>query len=361
MFKRIKSNPGAAPGIEHDEIIQLPSETGLVTLTCIDYCPAEIAIREIDNLEDFLDRHRPDWSVVRWINITGLSNMRMIHALATKYNLHPLAVEDVLHLSQRPKVEPYGGEDSEIQARLFTVVHTLIVKGDSLHSEQVSIFLGHNTVLTFLEAPTDVWNSIYQRIKVKGSRLRNNDASFLFYSLLDANIDCCFPILEHFGDQAEELEEIILEHPQNNTINDIHQLKRNLLLMRRELWPMREVVSTLQRESHEFVSDITRVYLRDLYDHVIQIIDIIETYREMASDLTETYMSSVSNRMNEIMKVLTIIGTIFIPLTFLAGVYGMNFHYFPELDQAWAYPAFWGVCVILAGVMFAFFHRRKWM
>jgi magnesium transporter len=206
-----------------------------------------------------------------------------------------------------------------------------------------------------------VWDPIRQRIKVRGSRLRKNDASFLLYSLLDANIDCCFPILEHFGDRAEELEALLLEHSQDSTINDIHQLKRNLLLMRRELWPMREMVSTLQREPHECVSDMTRVYLRDLYDNVIQIIDIIETYREMASDFTETYMSSVSNRMNEIMKVLTIIGTIFIQLTFLAGVYGMNFRYFPELEKAWAYPAFWGVCVILAGIMFVLFRRRKWM
>jgi magnesium transporter len=361
MLKRIKSNPGAAPGIEHDEIILLPGETGQVTVTCIDYCPVEMAILDIDNLDDFLDRHRPDWSVVRWINVTGLSNMRIIHALATKYNLHPLAVEDLLHLSQRPKVEQYGDEDSEIQARLFIVVHTLQMKGESLHSEQVSIFLGHNTVLTFQEAPSEVWDPIRQRIKVRGSRLRNNDASFLVYSLLDANIDCCFPILELFGDRAEELEALLLEHSQDSTINEIHQLKRNLLSMRRELWPMREVVSTLQREPHECVSDMTRVYLRDLYDNVIQIIDFIEIYREMASDLTETYMSSVSNRMNEIMKVLTIIGTIFIPLTFLAGVYGMNFHYFPELEQAWAYPAFWGICAILAGIMFTLFRRRKWM
>lgn len=361
MLKLIKKNPGAAPGLEHDEIELLPSETGRVHLTCIDYCPGEIAIRDIDDLEDFLDHHRPAWSMVRWINVTGLSDMHIIHALATKYDLHPLAVEDVLHLSQRPKIEPYGGEDSEMQARLFIVTHALQMKDECLHSEQVSIFLGHKTILTFQETPGDVWDPVRQRLKVKGSRLRNNDASFLMYSLLDANIDRCFPIVEHFGDRAEELENLILEHSQRNAINEIHQLKRDLLLMRRNLWPMREVVSTLQREPHECVSDVTRVYLRDLYDHVIQIIDIIEIYREITSDLTETYMSSVSNRMNEIMKVLTMIGTIFIPLTFLAGVYGMNFRHFPELDQAWAYPAFWGVCLLLAGVMVVLFRRRNWM
>jgi len=216
-------------------------------------------------------------------------------------------------------------------------------------------------ILTFQETPSDVWDPIRQRLKTKGSRLRTNDASFLVYSLLDANIDRCFPILEHFGDRAEELEILILEQSQRNAINDVHQLKRDLLLMRRNFWPMREVVSTLQREPHECVSDTTRVYLRDLYDHVIQIIDIIEIYREITSDLTETHMSAVSNHMNEIMKVLTMIGTIFIPLTFLAGVYGMNFRHLPELDQVWAYPAFWAVCLIVAGVMVVWFRRRKWM
>lgn len=360
-LKRIQSNPGAAPGVEHDEIILLPSETGPVCITCIDYSPAEYAIQEVGDLEDFLARHRPDWSAVRWINVTGLSDMRMIYDLATKYNLHPLAVEDILRRSQRPKVEPYGGEDSEILARLFIVVHLLQVEGENLHNDQISIVMGHKTVLTFQEAHSEVWNPIHQRIKVRSSRLRNNDASFLMYSLLDAIVDCYFPILEHFGDRAEELEDILLEHPQDSTINDIHKLKRNLLMMHQELWPVREVVSCLQREPHECVSDATRVYLRDLYDNVIQIISIVETYREMASDLTETYISSVSNRMNEIMKVLTMIGTIFIPLTFLAGVYGMNFRHFPELDQRWAYPAFWSVCAILAIIMLILFRRRKWL
>jgi magnesium transporter len=361
MLKLSEKNPGAAPGLEHDEIELLPSEPGRVKLTCIDYSPAEIAIWDIDNLEDFLDHHRPDWSAVRWINVAGLSDMHLVHALATKYDLHPLAIEDVLHLSQRPKVEPYGGEEDEMQARLFIVAHSLQLKDECLQSEQVSIFLGHKTVLTFQEAPSDMWEPIRQRLKAKSSRLRHNDASFLVYSLLDANLDRCFPILEHFGDHAEELEILVLEHAQRNTINDIHQLKRDLLLMRRSIWPLREVIATLQREPHECVSDTTRVYLRDLYDHVIQIIDIIEIYREITSDLTDAYMSSVSNRMNEVMKVLTMIGTIFIPLTFLAGVYGMNFRYLPELDQAWAYPAFWGVSLISAGVMIVWFRRRKWM
>jgi magnesium transporter len=287
--------------------------------------------------------------------------MNAIHALATKYDLHPLAVEDVVHARQSPKVESYGGEESEFLARLFIVARMLNMEDEDLRHEQLSIFLGHKTVLTFQESHGESWDHIRQRIKAKGSRLRSNDASFLAYSLLDTVVDSCFPILEQYSDRAEELEALILENSKPNLLNQIHQLKRDLLLLRWVIWPMREVVQALQRDPHECMSDTTRVYLRDLYDHVIQIIEIIETYREMASDLTETYISSVSNRMNEIMKVLTLIGTIFIPLTFLAGVYGMNFRYFPELDLKWAYPAFWLICTVLTVSMLVFFRRRNWL
>jgi magnesium transporter len=361
QFNPIQSHPGSAPGIEHDEIVGLSGEKGQVSITCIDYSPGKVSVQEIDDLEDFVGHHRPEWSTVRWINVAGLTNMNAIHALATKYDLHPLAIEDLLQTTQRPKVESYGGDESELLARLFIVTRVLEIKAGRLTHHQVSIFVGHKTVLTFQETDGSEWNPIRQRIKAKGSRLRSNDASFLAYSLLDAVVDSCFPILEHYSNRAEELEDLILEHSRPNVISEIHQLKRDLLTLRWVIWPMREVVATLQRDPHECVSDTTRIYLRDLYDHVIQIIDIIETYRQIASDLTETYMSSVSNRMNEIMKVLTIIGTIFIPLTFLAGVYGMNFHYFPELDQVWAYPAFWVICFLVSVIMLLLFRRRNWL
>jgi magnesium transporter len=352
---------GAAPGIEHDEIGRLPRGAGAARITCIDYSADKVSIEEIDNLQDFVEHHRPEWSHVRWISVDGLSDKSAIQILAKKYDLHPLAVEDMLQKTQRPKAEPYGGEDSDYIARLFIVTHTLQFREGRLSNEQVSIFLGHNTVLTFQASHSAVWDTIRQRIKLKGSRLRKSDASFLAYSLLDAIVDSCFPILEAFSDRAEELEALILERSQPDLLSQIHQFKRDLLLLRWVVWPMREVVSSLQRDSHECVSDATRVYLRDLYDHVVQIIDLIETYREIAGDLIETYMSSVSNRMNEIMKVLTLIGTIFIPLTFLAGVYGMNFHFFPELDQPLAYPAFWAVCIGTAVTMLFIFRRRRWL
>ncbi len=356
-----KTAPGSAPGIEHDEIVGLSGNRGQVSITCIDYSRGNVTVQEVEDLQEFVKYHRPEWSVVRWINVAGLSDMNAIHALATKYDLHPLAVEDLLQTTQRPKVESYGGDESELLARLFIVARVLQIKDDRLTHHQVSIFVGHQTVLTFQEARGSEWDPIRQRIKAKGSRLRSNDASFLAYSLLDSMVDSCFPILEYYSNRAEELEDLILENFHPGAISQIHQLKRDLLTLRWVIWPMREVVSTLQRDPHECVSDTTRVYLRDLYDHVIQIIEIIETYRQIASDLTETYMSSASNRMNEIMKVLTLISTIFIPLTFLAGVYGMNFHYFPELDQIWAYPAFWAICLVLAIVMLLLFRRRDWL
>jgi magnesium transporter len=360
-FRHTQSVPGSAPGIEHHEITGIPGGTGKVYISCMDYSPGQVSINTIDNIEEFVNVHRPEWTNVRWISIEGLSDMHIIQTLATKYNLHPLALEDMLQQTQRPKVEAYGGEDSEFMSRLFIVAHSLQISDGHLHNEQVSIFLGHNTVMTFQENRSAELELLRQRIKVKGTRIRNSDASFLAYSLLDAIIDNCFPILETCSNRAEELETLILEHPRPDVITEIHQLKRDLLLLRWVVWPMREVVSYLQRESHECVSDVTRIYLRDLYDHVIQIIDLIETYREIASDLTETHISAVSNRMNEIMKVLTLIGTIFIPLTFLAGVYGMNFRYFPELNKVWAYPAFWLICIITAVIMLLFFRRRKWL
>jgi len=364
MQKYIKYSPytsGAAPGIEHDEIANLPARKGKVKITCIDYSPSDVSVHEIENIEDFVTVHRLEWTSVRWICIDGLSDLKVIHTLATKYDLHPLAIEDMLQESQRSKVEPYGGEDSEFMARLFIVTHALQIHEGRIHQEQISIFLGHKTVMTFQDSHSIVWDPIRQRINVKGSRLRISDASFLAYSLLDSIVDGCFPILENYSARAEELEARILKDSQPEMISEIHQLKRDLLLLRWVIWPMREVVSFLQREHHECISDNTRIYLRDLYDHVIQIIDLTETYREIASDLTETHISAGSNRMNEIMKVLTIIGTIFIPLTFLAGVYGMNFRHFPELDQPWAYPVFWIICIITVSIMLLLFRRNKWL
>ena len=356
---RRAKKPGSVAGIELEELSTLPSTTAPVGLSVIDYSADRVQVTKVEDVEAFVQGHRPEWATVRWINVDSVSNLAVIRGLAEKYNLHPLAIEDLLHTTHRPKVEPYE-EDGRYQSRLFIIVRMLDLFEGRLRSEQISIFLGHKTVLTFQETPGDVWDGVRQRLQAPHSRLRNGDASFLLHSLLDAIVDACFPILEHYGDRLEDVEGEVLERAAPGSLRDIHHLKRDMLLLRRALWPLRDVVSNLMREQHDCLSDQTRTYMRDIYDHTVQIIDIVETYREVATGLTETYMNAMSNRLNEVMKVLTMIGTIFIPLTFLAGVYGMNFRYLPELQWHWAYPAFWLVSLVTAGVMIAWFRKKRW-
>ena len=360
LRQRRAKQPGSVAGIELDELERMPSTPGPVGITAIDYGPDHVEVQQVTDVEAFVSEHRPEWATVRWINIDSLNDLRVIRALAEKYNLHPLAIEDVLHVTHRPKVEPYA-EEGRYQARLFIIVKMLELAEGHLRSEQISIFLGHKTLLTFQESPGDVWDGVRQRLQTPRSRLRNSDASFLMHSLLDAIVDSCFPLLEHYGDRLEDVEGEVLERPTPESIKNIHELKRELLLLRRAVWPMREVISALQREQHDCLSEQTRTYMRDVYDHAVQIIDIVETYREVAMGLTETYMTAMGNRLNEVMKVLTIIGTIFIPLTFLAGVYGMNFQYFPEIHWRWGYPVFWAVSLVTAGLMIAWFRKRRWL
>lgn len=364
-----RSEPGTAAGIEvHDldKMLQTaPKNAQQVQVTCIDYSPEQAVFQKVDDLEDFIIQHRPEWASVRWINVDGLTDLDVIKAFAEKYDLHPLAIEDVLHIPQRPKVETYPAH-GEVHGRIFLITRMLQFEDDGtthghLNGEQISFFLGRKTLITFQETPGDIWDPIRNRIKTKGSRLRENDASFLMYSLLDAIVDHCFPILEHYSDRLEELEDAVLVKPDKTVIQQIHAVKRELLLLRRAVWPMREVVNAMMREQHECLSDNTRTYLRDVYDHTVQIIDMVETYREFAASMTETYMSSLSNKMNEVMKVLTIITTIFVPLTFLAGVYGMNFKHFPELEMPHAYPLFWTICISVAVGMIVWFKRRNWL
>jgi magnesium transporter len=357
-FRRAK--PGSAPGIEPHELAALPSTPGAARISCIDYSPAEVRFEEVKDLPQFIIRHRPAWSTVRWINVDGLSDLDAIGAFAEKYGLHPLAIEDVLHVPQRPKVEAYENE-GPYQARLFIVARMMELVDGHIHSEQISIFVGHNTVLTFQETAGDVWDPVRARLRATGSQLRKADAGFLAYTLIDAMVDHVFPILEQFGDRLENLEDEVLQNPGSTTIQEIHGIKRELLLVRRAMWPMREVLQRLHREPHECLSEITRTYVRDVYEHAVQVIDIVETYRELAVGLTETHMTAMSNRMNEIVKVLTIIGTIFIPLTFLAGVYGMNFRHLPELDWQWGYAIFWMVSAAIAGGMILWFRGRGWI
>ncbi len=357
--RREGKGPGATPGIEPHELARMAS-TGRALVTCIDYGPEFFRREVIVDLDEFLARHRPAESAVRWINVDGLGDLRVIEALARKYRIHPLAVEDVLHVPQRPKLDAFE-EQGEYQARLFIVARILRLVDARLDSEQISLFLGHHTVLTFPEDQGDPWDPIRQRLEARSSRLRQHDASFLVYTLLDAVVDHCFPILEKYGDRLEDLEETLLETPDREAIHEVHRIKRELLSMRHAVWPMRDVIASLMADTSEVMGDQTRLYLRDLKDHVTQILDVLEAYRELVRGLVETYMTGVSLRTNEVMKVLTVVGTLFIPLTFLAGVYGMNFHFMPELSAKWGYPSFWIICVAVAVGMLVWFRRRGWI
>ncbi len=359
-MNRPSAHDDGAVGTTQGEAAPRPVGAERTMVTCIDYSSGRAQVQAVEDIGAFLEQHRPDWSAVRWINVTGLEDMAAIRALAGKYELHPLSIEDLLSGSQRPKIDAFGGAGSGQNARLFITTRALRVREGRLRSEQVSVFLGHHTVLTFAEADPGLWENVRQRINADGSRLRTNDASFLVYSLLDTVVDGAFPILDHFDEDLERLETAVVEHADQTVLSEIQGIKRQLQLLRSGIWPMREVVAILLRDPHECMSDTTKVYLSDLYDHIVQVIEIIETYRERASDLTESYRSAESFRTNEVMKVLTIIGTIFIPLTFFAGVYGMNFNHIPELDKVWAYPAFWAICIGVATVMVVLFRRRGW-
>ena len=359
-----RARPGSSPGLDLDDLQNMPVGDEKVSIHCIDYCPDWIKSREIelDELESFLSGSRPEGTQVRWINVDGLSNPKIVKELASKYKLHPLAIEDVFHIPQRPKVEIYP-QTTDISARMFLVMQMIYLLDDQVHCEQVSLFLGHNTVLTFQQKPGDIWDPIRQRIDTEGSRLRNQDSSFLVYALLDAVIDHCFPILEHFSQRLEDLELKILEEKDRDVIKKIYRIKRELIMVNRHIWPMREVLRQLQHDevTSELMSDMSRTYLRDVYDHAVQIIEIVETYRDLASGLADMHMTVVSNRMNEVMKVLTIFASIFIPITFIAGVYGMNFDHIPELHYKYGYYVFWGVIVTLSGGMLGWFKHKKWL
>ncbi|MFM8441829.1 MAG: magnesium/cobalt transporter CorA [Methylococcus sp.] len=339
----------------------IPAQTGgaAVTVTYTDFSTEQVEFRTVDDLDGFIEQHRPDWAKVRWINVVGGNHAPVLERFARKYYLHPLAVEDIQVGKQRPKVEDYPAS-AEAPGRLFIVARLAHRVDGAFRTDQVNLFLGRNTLLTFQEQPNEVFDSIYKRLEYPGSRLRNHDASFLCYALLDAIVDSYFPVLEHYAACLEEIEEELLDDPRKRLLQQAHGVKRGLLLLRRSIWPMRELIAQLQRERHECLSETTLTYFRDVYDHCVQILDLNETYHEIATALTETYMSVISNHMNEVMKVLTIISTIFIPLTFVAGVYGMNMP-IPENEWEWSYPAFWVVCLLIVAAMLSLFRRRGWL
>ncbi len=309
----------------------------------------EHAVSDIAELKQIVGQ----WPVA-WINVDGLGNAETIRRFGKLFNLHPLALEDVVNVHQRAKVDQYA-------AQLFIVVR-IGHRAEPVETEQISLFLGKNYVITFQESiPGDCFDPVRARIRAPNAPIRQRGCDYLCYALIDAAIDSYFPILETLGERVERLEEETLANVTRATIRNIHDVKHDLLILRRAIWPAREALHTLAHDPSPLVSDETRIYFRDSYDHTIQLLDLLETYRELGSDLRDLYLSSVSNRMNEIMKVLTIISTIFIPLTFIAGVYGMNFETMPELRWRYGYLFVWIVMVAVVVLMLLFFRRKGWI
>ena len=293
---------------------------------------------------------------VTWVNVAGIHQVEVFEKLGACFSLHPLVLEDILNTDQRPKMEEYGDD-------LYIVLKMLSYDDarDEVQAEQVSLVLRGNVVFSFQENEKNLFAGLLDRLRNGKGRIRKMGADYLLYAILDFIVDHYFLVLEKIGERIENLEERLLSDPKAPTLQKLQQLKREMLFLRRWVWPLREVLSALERGELGQIREGTRIYLRDVYDHAIQVLDTIEIFREMLSGMVDIYLSSLNNRMNAIMKVLTIIATIFMPLTFLAGVYGMNFKYMPELEWPWGYPL---VVAVMAGIgitMLILFKRKKWL
>jgi magnesium transporter len=324
------------------------------SLQIINYGEEHFQEKEANTIEECLQFK--DLPTTTWFNVKGLNKTDEIGKLGRYFNLHPLLLEDIVNTDQRPKLDDYGDY-------LFIVFKMLHYKEQEsiIKSEQISLILGNNFVISFQEGAEDIFIPIRDRIRNDKGIARKMGADYLAYALMDTVVDNYFTILEKFGDNIEFLEEEVVENPETETLQMIHSLKRELIFLRKSIWPLRDVVSRMERGGSKLIRNNTAIYLRDVYDHTIQVIDSIETYRDILSGILDIYFSSISNKMNEIMKVLTIIGTIFIPLTFLTGIYGMNFTYMPELSFTYGYPIVLLLMLIIVGIMVFYFRRKKWL
>jgi magnesium transporter len=321
----------------------------------IDYNSINVTRQQIQSPED--SKEYLDTESVTWVDVQGSGNTEFWERLQIVFDLHPLVLEDVVNVQERPKVEDY-------EHQLVIIARMVVPKTKicGFYKEQVSLVLGKHYLLTIQEeAEHDCFEPVRSRIEKSKGIIRKQGADYLAYALLDAIIDGFFPVLERYGERLEELEEEVIINPTRQTLQKIYRIRRELLELRRAIWPQRDAINSLIRDGSELIGKEVRTYLRDCYDHAVQVMDMVETYRELASGLMDVYLSAVGNRMNEIMKVLTVVSAIFIPLTFVAGVYGMNFEYMPELKSRWGYPiCLVAMAAIAIGLLF-FFKQRGWL
>jgi magnesium transporter len=329
-------------------------KTEKLRITVIDYDEKEFQEKEVENIEQCFPFK--DTPTVTWINIDGIHETEIIEKAGKHFNLHPLILEDIVNTGQRPKIEDF-------ESYIFIVLKMLYFDGkeNETEIEQVSLIVGKNFVISFQERVGDVFNPIRERLRKSKGRIRKAGADYLTYALIDAIVDSYFTILEKIGEKIEILEDAVVKNPTSESLQTIHNLKREMIFLRKSVWPLREMISNLTKGESSLIEEATKIYLRDVYDHTIQVIDTTETYRDMLSGMHDTYLSGISNRMNEIMKVLTIFASIFIPLTFVAGIYGMNFQFMPELGWRWGYFAILGIMAVVGVSMVLYFRRKKWL
>ncbi|TRU60013.1 MAG: magnesium/cobalt transporter CorA [Microcystis aeruginosa Ma_QC_C_20070823_S13] len=348
-FDYFYDEPGSEPGTLIIEPDAKPSR-----IILIDY-DEDNAIRKMDITPNACAPYIGT-NTVSWMDIQGLGSETVLKQVGEIFNLHPLLLEDVVNVPQRPKLEDYNNQ-------LLVISQMVRLKEDEsgFDTEQVSFVLGKRYLLSFQEEELqDCFEIVRDRIRTSQGRVRKSGADYLTYLLLDTIIDGYFPVVEHYEDRIEALEDVIISNPDRDTMQEIYDVRRELLALRRLIWPMRNVLHLLMRDHHGIVSDEVQIYFRDSYDHVIQILEIIEAYRELAASLMDVYMSTMGNKLNEIMKFLTVISTIFIPLTFIVGVYGMNFENMPELKGEWSYFMVWLVMLAVAGGLIFYFWRKGW-
>ena len=347
--RKLTKKVGTPPGT----LIYTGEKMGTFQINVFNYNADSYTEQKMESVEScFKFKDSPN---VSWIDIAGLYNTEAIDEIGKYYNLHPLTLEDILNINQRPKLE-YFDDYAFIVLKMLTYND----KSREVQSEQVSLILGNNYILTFQEDIGDVFDPVRDRIRNNRGSIRKNGADYLLYALIDVVVDNYFIILEKLGEEIDELQEMVVVNPSPEMIQDIHTLRRNLTELRKSVWPLRDVLSSLYEDEMQLFKSAS-VYFRDVHDHTIQIIDMVETLRDITSELLDVYLSSVNNRMNEIMKVLTIIATIFMPLSFVAGVYGMNFKYMPELGWKYGYPTILVVMLSIGIGLVIYFKRRKWM
>lgn len=350
ILKKISQKTAQAPGTL-DYVGDKP--VAPIRISVLDYDELNYSEKTIDNIDEKSLGEKP---FMRWLNIDGVYSPQIIETIGAMFDLHPLMLEDVMHTGQRPKIDGYNN----CLFFIFKMIY-LDEKKNEIISEQISLVVGKDYLISFQEEPGDVFNPVRDRIKNTRWREKKLGSDYLAYALLDAVVDHYFILLEKIDEQTEMLDQELNDKPTTSSLNQIHHLKKEIIFLRKSIWPLREMISELQRNDHPLIKDETKIYFKDINDHVIQVIDVIESFRDILTGLQDLYLSSISNRMNEVMKVLTIVATIFIPPTFIAGIYGMNFEVMPELKWPWGYAAALLTMLTLISGMLIFFKRKKWI